>query len=87
MLWTWGGGRGGGLSAPLHARHTPSFPRPPVTAAGAASYGGGPGAAQGSSLPFLLTGGSDRYVRCWDMGNPEGSYTLCGTEAGYARDE
>ena len=21
------------------------------------------------------------------MGNPEGSYTLCGTEAGYARDE
>ena len=34
---------------------------------------------------WILTGGGDRCVRCWDLVQPRSSYTLCGLKPGQER--
>ena len=45
------------------------------------------GANQSEGLPvWMVTAGSDRIVRCWDLDRPRASHTVCGLEPGHVRD-
>jgi hypothetical protein len=81
-----GGGGGGVATSSLHGAAGFSPQQRGLSAVGAPlAYQHGGSSLEGLPV-WILTAGSDRSVRCWDLERPRASHTVCGLAPGEVRD-